>query len=136
MMLYDRKGRRAVPRPHLVPIIEPARRALEEVPVGGSYLLKLRSGEAAPHHATLYRHLQSVAKGLEDEGMARGGINFAAIRRTIETQLAATAVTAIVRGHLQSHGLDGIQARHYDHHTYFDEKRSALETLYRLMTKA
>ena len=135
VMLHDRKGRRAVPRPHLVPIIEPARRALEEVPAGGRYLLKLKCGAAAPHHATLYRHLQSVAKSLENEGSVRGGINFAAIRRTIETTLAAAGVPALVRAHLQSHGLDGIQARHYDRHSYFDEKWAALGTLHRLMTE-
>jgi integrase len=135
VMLYDRKGRRAVPRPHLVPIIDPARRALEEIPDGGPYLLKLSSGAAAPHHTTLYRHLQSVAEGLENEGVARGGINFAAIRRTIETQLAAAAVPAIVRAHLQSHGLDGIQARHYDRYSYLEEKQAALKALYRLITK-
>jgi len=28
---------------------------------------------------------------------------------------------------LQSHGLGGVQSRHYDRHTYMDEKREALQ---------
>ena len=34
-----------------------------------------------------------------------------------------------MRGHLQSHGLTGVQARHYDGHDYMREKRSALDIL-------
>ena len=41
-----------------------------------------------------------------------------------------------VRAHLQSHGLGGVQARHYDRHDYLEEKRGALETLFRLMAEA
>lgn len=130
VMLYDRKGRRAIPRPHLVPIIEPARRALEEVPARGTYLLKLRRDAAAPYHATLYRHLRSVSTDLQPVGAEQGEINFATIRRTIESTLAAAGVPALVRAHLQSHGLDGVQTRHYDRHSYSQEKRSALEALH------
>lgn len=130
VMLYDQKGRRAVPRPHLVPIIDPARRALEEVPARGTYLLKLRRDAAAPYHATLYRHLRSVSTDLQPVGAEQGEINFASIRRTIESTLAAAGVPALVRAHLQSHGLDGVQTRHYDRHSYSQEKRSALEALH------
>ena len=35
--------------------------------------------------------------------------------------------TSDVRAHLQSHGLGGVQKRHYDRHEYALEKRSALE---------
>jgi hypothetical protein len=38
-----------------------------------------------------------------------------------------------VRAQLQSHGLSGIQGRHYDAHDYADEKREALAALYRLL---
>lgn len=34
-----------------------------------------------------------------------------------------------IRGQLQSHGLTGLQARHYDGHEYVAEKRHALEVL-------
>jgi len=49
------------------------------------------------------------------------------LRRTCETMLAAMGVSSDVRAQLQSHGLGGVQSRHYDRHTYMDEKREALQ---------
>jgi len=57
------------------------------------------------------------------------------LRRTVETRLAAARVGSDIRAQLQSHGLGGVQARHYDRHDYLAEKRAALETLYRLATR-
>jgi len=51
------------------------------------------------------------------------------LRRTIETRLAALKVPMDTRAQLQSHGISGVQARHYDRHDYADEKREALERL-------
>jgi hypothetical protein len=48
------------------------------------------------------------------------------IRRTAETLLAGLSVSSDVRAQLQSHGLGGIQIRHYDRHSYMAEKRAAL----------
>ena len=48
------------------------------------------------------------------------------IRRTAETLLAGLGVSSDVRAQLQSHGLGGIQTRHYDRHSYMAEKRAAL----------
>ena len=53
------------------------------------------------------------------------------IRSGIETLIAAQGISREVRGHLQSHGLTGVQARHYDGHDYMPEKRSALDILSR-----
>jgi hypothetical protein len=85
-MLYDYKGRRSTPRPHLVPIIDPAQRALDAIPRDGCHLLKLKVGRPVPHPATLFRHLQCVARGAVHESHAGGGLNFAILRRTVETQ--------------------------------------------------
>lgn len=41
--------------------------------------------------------------------------------------MAALAVPIDVWAQIQSHGLGGIQARHYDQHDYMPEKRAALE---------
>jgi len=49
------------------------------------------------------------------------------IRRTCETMLASLGVSSDVRAQLQSHGLGGVQQRHYDRHEYALEKRAALE---------
>ncbi len=49
------------------------------------------------------------------------------IRRTCETMMAGLGVSRDVRAQLQSHGLSGVQQRHYDKHEYMAEKRAALE---------
>jgi hypothetical protein len=51
------------------------------------------------------------------------------LRRTLETLLASLGVTRDVRGQVQSHGLGGVQNRHYDRHEYWDEKRATLGLL-------
>jgi hypothetical protein len=55
------------------------------------------------------------------------------IRRTVETRLAALGVPQEVRARLQSHGLSGVQARHYDRYTYVAEVRDALLRLFDLL---
>jgi hypothetical protein len=52
------------------------------------------------------------------------------IRSGVETLLASLKISSDIRGRLQSHGISGVQARHYDAHDYVDEKRHALETLF------
>ena len=50
--------------------------------------------------------------------------------------LAASGIDEKIRGRLQSHGVSGVQARHYDGHDYVDEKRHALETLFAILEGA
>jgi hypothetical protein len=52
------------------------------------------------------------------------------IRAAVETILAARGVSRDVRAQLQSHGLGGVQARHYDAHAYTVEKRTAVAVLH------
>ena len=55
------------------------------------------------------------------------------IRSGVETLLASARIGSDVRGRLQSHGISGVQARHYDGHDYIEEKRHALEVLFSLL---
>ena len=55
------------------------------------------------------------------------------IRSGVETILAGARISTEIRGRLQSHGITGVQARHYDGHDYIEEKRHALETLFNLL---
>lgn len=48
------------------------------------------------------------------------------IRRTCETILAGMGISRETRAQLLSHGISGVQAAHYDRHSYMDEKRAAL----------
>jgi hypothetical protein len=57
------------------------------------------------------------------------------LRRTAETMLAALKVPSDVRARLLSHGLGGVQNRHYDRHDYAAEKKAALVRWVRHLTK-
>ena len=69
---------------------------------------------------------EKMLAGKEKE--AREPFQLRDIRRTAETMLASLGVSSDVRAQLQSHGLGGVQQRHYDRHDYMLEKRQALET--------
>ena len=47
-------------------------------------------------------------------GDATSGFQLKSIRSGVETLLAANGISREIRGHLQLHGLTGVQARHYD----------------------
>lgn len=49
------------------------------------------------------------------------------VRSGVETLLAANRISREIRGHVQSHGPTGIQARHYDGDDYMPEGRESLE---------
>ena len=55
------------------------------------------------------------------------------LRRTVETRLAEAGVSLEIRAQLQSHGLGGVQSRHYDRADYLVQKREALQILARLI---
>jgi len=57
------------------------------------------------------------------------------VRSGVETALASRGISRDVRGYLQSHGLSGIQYKHYDDYDYLQEKRSALDVLIKLLTE-
>jgi hypothetical protein len=58
------------------------------------------------------------------------------LRSGVETILAAAKVDRETRGRLQSHGISGVQAKHYDGHDYLAEKLESLKTLHSLLTTA
>ena len=62
------------------------------------------------------------------------GVQLKRVRSGVETLLAANRISREIRGHVQSHGLMGIQARHYDGYDYMLEKRHALDVLARELT--
>jgi hypothetical protein len=68
------------------------------------------------------------------EKEAREPFQLRDVRRTAETLLAGLKVSSDVRAQVQSHGLGGVQQRHYDHHEYVLEKKQALEKWARHLT--
>jgi integrase len=135
--LLDYKGRRSKPRQHHVPLIPAAVDALNAMNAGaiGPYLFTLTAGESGADYSGIFKRVRAVAAAMESAGELPGGsFTPGDLRRTVETVLSGKQVSKEARAHLQSHGLGGVQDRHYDKHTYLSEKRSALNALYRLLT--
>ena len=131
LTIFDGKGRPGQgPRAHQIPLLKPARAAMAQLKHDGEFAISTTAGKKAISVRTLAGWAQDIV------GDKIEGFQLKRIRSGVETLLAAHGVSREVRGHLQSHGLTGVQARHYDGHDYMPEKRSALETLNReLMSK-
>lgn len=145
LTLWDSKGRRKEPRRHVLPLLPEAETALAEMihatprkdaePIAarvGPFAFTASNGEAGASYHGCAAAVREVAAdmlkaGELDEG--KGPFTIGDLRRSVETRLAALGVSLDVRAQLQSHGLGGVQARHYDRHDYAAEKRAALEKL-------
>ena len=68
------------------------------------------------------------------EGSTIKGFNLKRIRSGVETLLAAQNISDDIRGRLQSHGVSGIQNKHYNAHDYVKEKLHALSILQQVVT--
>lgn len=137
--LRDPKGRRRMPRMHYVPVIEAAANALKQMAPHrtGPFLWTVTAGASGADYTSARNRLRVVVETMLEAGELPGGpFTMGDLRRTIETRLAAEGIPQHVRAQLQSHGLGGVQARHYDRHTYLDEKRAALETLWCVLTSS
>ena len=134
--LLDPKGKRSKPRTHLVPLIPDAKAAADEMgPRTGPFLFTVNAGKNGATYSTVEKRLRDVVGEMTKHNeLEKGPFTLGDLRRTVETRLAAAGVHKQIRGQLQSHGLSGVQDRHYDRHEYLPEKRAALETLHRLLT--
>jgi hypothetical protein len=122
--IFDAKGRPGQgPRAHQIPLLKLARADLSQTKQQGEFAISTTAGKKPISVRTLAGWARDVVGDTID------GFQLKRIRSGVETLLAAHGVSREVRGHLQSHGLTGVQARHYDGHDYMPEKRSALETL-------
>lgn len=152
IMLLDGKGRPgAAPREHHVPLVDAAARSLKTL-MTTPYT---RTVERARTHSrrkpkqddrpSVYTisttqgrdHLapKTLSDWAREAAMQVGIEQFSAkrLRSGVETILAAAKVDQETRGRLQSHGIGGVQAKHYDGHDYLAEKLEALQTLYDLL---
>jgi hypothetical protein len=108
--------------------------ALEEMgaPAMGPYLLSLSMGERPATPGSISDALDEVVVAMVEAGEVREAFTPGDLRRTVETRLAAAGISGEIRAHLQSHGLHGVQHKHYNMHDYAAEKRMALEMVLRL----
>lgn len=124
LRLLDPKGNRDEPREHLVPITKAMRRELAVLPTKG-FVLSTDRGKTAMHATSLSAWAAEIGAAAKINGL-----QLKRVRSGVETLLAEAGVSREIRGQLQSHGISGVQAMHYDAHTYLPEKRRALETLH------
>ena len=128
ILLHDGKGRPGrAPRPHAVPLTKQAAKAMVSCRPIGRFALSTDGGETHVAATTLSDWAVGVAAGTITEFQTKR------IRSGVETLLASAGVSQEVRGRLQSHGISGVQARFYNGHEYLDEKRRALEILFKLI---
>jgi hypothetical protein len=130
LLLLDYKGRREQPRQHVIPLTDQAAKLVENL--NGKYIFSSDVGRTPCHIDYINSYVKKIcadmqkAKELEGEAFSAG-----VIRATIETRLIAKpySVSSDVLAHLLSHGMGGVQQRHYQHHDFFDEKLEALQKL-------
>lgn len=155
--LLDPKGKRAQPRAHVLPLTDEAaaivarrlelatvhvsRRQRQQARKEGRELpapqaspwLFSADGKCPTRPETLCKMVRTLAtaatadKALQKARASLGLFELRDVRRTCETMLAALGISRDVRAQIQSHGLGGIQQRHYDRHDYMREKAAALE---------
>lgn len=137
--LEDIKGRRKVARVHMVPLTHLAEVSLDRMAGRklGPHLFTVTEGLAPASYATVQVRLKKVMVAMLDAGELPGGpFSVGDLRRTVETRLAGAKVGKLDRAQLQSHGLGGVQDRHYDGYEYLDEKIAALKVLQDMLTSA
>lgn len=128
--IHDAKGRPGQgARAHTVPITKGAGRDMQALERVGDHVFLTTKGVKSIFGTTLSGWAAQVV------GDAIEGFQLKRVRSGVETLLAANRIGREIRGHVQSHGLTGIQARHYDGHDYMLEKREALEVLARELTR-
>ncbi len=126
--ILDKKGKRQHPRIHLVPLIG---KALALVHQGrGGKLFGLTEDKQIDAALDANKMLiKRICTSMQADGISEKRFTPDAIRKTAETLLVAgLGISKDLRAQLQSHGLSGIQDRHYDKHNYMNEKRQVLES--------
>jgi integrase len=111
-------------RPHCIPLPRQARAILEwlEPNETGLYFAaqKTRSKPAA---SCCFEPI--VERYLAETGAAKFVTRD--LRRTWKTMAGAAGLSKEIRDRLQNHALTDVSAKHYDRHTYLDEKRAAMQ---------
>jgi integrase len=124
LRLLDGKGKRKEPRVHVVPLGPAAAgiadKLLEDAEKAKSVFLFASRGSVV-HYSTPGKRVKEISDAMGGEPF-----DLRDIRRTAETMLAGLGISKDNRAQLLSHGLTGVQDKHYDQHIYLREKRSAL----------
>ncbi|WP_458237856.1 hypothetical protein [Pseudomonas sp. P5_A2_2] len=132
VLLYDLKGRRPKPRPHLLPLVSEAKRDVlwfleHSQLLGSEFLFAGRCQGHSLHPSTVSKAVAKISNVLLASKAIGSRFGYADLRRTVETRMAQLTVHKDTRAHIQSHGLSGVQHTHYDMWEYMPQKRDTLE---------
>ncbi|MCK2097111.1 tyrosine-type recombinase/integrase [Thauera aromatica] len=139
LRLWDGKGKRTQPREHLLPLAPHAAGMVEALVERAKDREQARAKQEgrAPElaglwlfsaHGRVAMNPETVSTRAGEISTSMGSEPFSVrdIRRTVETMLAGLGISKDIRAQLLSHGISGVQAAHYDRHSYIDEKHAAL----------
>lgn len=125
LRLLDGKGKRKEPRVHLVPLgpvaANIADKLLKNAEKAKSVFLFASRGSVM-NASTPGKRVAEISDGMKGESF-----DLLDIRRTVETMLVGLGVSKDVRAQLLSHGITGVQSKHYDRYAYIEEKRATLQ---------
>ncbi len=129
--MYDPKGRRQQPRPHVLPLTDEAlviiERGMKRAKLVESEYLFPVSRKAVLRADTLGKYVATISDAMLAAGEISEPFQLRDLRRTAETLMIDMRVDQGLRAQLLSHGLSGIQHRHYDRHNYLDDMREVLD---------
>lgn len=126
--LKDPKGRRTKVRDHMLPMTDLTREILSRRKTQAmNGWLFTHTGNAPLNSATPSHAVTDICRAMQAAGECTEHFQMSDIRRSCETRQAEMGISEDLRAQLQSHGLAGVQNRHYNKYRYLDEKRQVLE---------
>jgi len=128
--IFDGKGNREQPRLHLLPLFGKATDEVNALIERSKALGSTRLFQGATEHLAqnaLSKYVKELSAEFVQREISTQTFQFSDIRRTAETTMAALGISKDTRAQLQSHGLGGVQDRHYDKYDYYEEKQHALK---------
>ena len=138
--LFDPKGKRTTPRKHILPVQGAAKVLLDELAersalLGTDLLFTITgAGPALLDNASHY--VTKLSAAMVDADEAVEPFVLSDIRRSAETILAGKLrISKDDRAQLMSHGISGVQEKHYDKSTHMDAKTEALAKLERWLAQ-
>lgn len=137
LTIFDGKGRRDNARAHVLPLNKGALTQIKELvaraeALDSDYLFASRGSHM--DSGAMSGLVNDLSKRLMKKRVSTQPFQFSDLRRTAETLMASLAVSKDIRAQIQSHGISGVQARHYDRYEYMKEKRNALRSWERLLS--
>lgn len=129
--LLDSKGRRSTPRVHVLPLAARCRAETEvqlrlAADVGSRFLFSGQRADQPLRGDRVSKAVRKISKKLCSASPGMQPFQYRDLRRTTESHMSALRIAKEVRAHILSHGLSGVQTRHYERHDYMEEKRDAL----------